>query len=273
MEEVVEKTELVRVEPEAKSLLQVIARAASDPAVDIEKMQQLLAMQERIHARNAEIEFAAAMVCCQAEIPQVLRDATNDFNKSRYARLESINKQIVPIYTKHGFSLSFGTADPVAPGNIKLICRVSHVAGHSRDHQCELSPDAVGAGGKANKTAVQAFGSTVSYGRRYLTLLIFNVTLTNEDTDGRTPGEAPEAEPTAPKVSPRAERKQIPEMVERGNKLGSLFDAYKKNCDLGKDTREDFVTWAKSALKTDADLTKLSCWTDEMIARAKEACL
>ena len=33
-------------------------------------------------------------------------------------------------------------------------------------------------------TAIQALGSTVSYGRRYLTLMIFNVALTNEDDDG-----------------------------------------------------------------------------------------
>jgi hypothetical protein len=36
------------------SLLEVISRAASDPTVDIEKMERLMAMHERITARDAE---------------------------------------------------------------------------------------------------------------------------------------------------------------------------------------------------------------------------
>lgn len=46
--------------------------------------------------------------------------------------------------------------------------------------------DMVGIKGNANKTATHGFGSTISYGRRYLTLLVFNITLTNEDNDGNT---------------------------------------------------------------------------------------
>jgi hypothetical protein len=43
--------------------------------------------------------------------------------------------------------------------------------------------------GNQNKTATHGFGSTMSYGRRYLICLIFNITLTNEDQDGNQPGE------------------------------------------------------------------------------------
>jgi hypothetical protein len=273
MEATVEQGGIVTLGPEPSSLIQVIARAASDPTVDIEKMQQLLAMKERIDAKNAEMEFNLAMMLCQAEIPAICKDAKNSHTNSRYATLEAVNDKIVPAYTKHGFALSFGTTDSKLEGYIRLTCHVSHTAGHSRDYQADLPLDGAGSQGKANKTGVQAFGSTVSYGRRYLTCLIFNVTLTNEDRDGRPMGQAPDADPDAPEVPTREQRKQIPEMVERGQKLASLFDAYKRNCDPGKDTREAFVAWAKSALKTDADLTKLSCWTDEMIVKAKEACL
>src|SRR3546814_13380927 len=46
---------------ESSSLLAVISRAASDPNVDLDKMERLLAMQERIVARQAEALFASAL--------------------------------------------------------------------------------------------------------------------------------------------------------------------------------------------------------------------
>jgi hypothetical protein len=38
--------------------------------------------------------------------------------------------------------------------------------------------------GSPNKTAIHGFGSAMSYGRRYLLLLIFNLAMRHEDNDG-----------------------------------------------------------------------------------------
>src|SRR6185312_16869960 len=103
-----ERKELAPVS-EAAALIQVIERAARDPSIDMDKMERLLAMQERIFARNAEIAFNDAMRAVQAEMPRIQRDANNQQTSSKYARLETINKKITPVYTQHGFSLSFGT--------------------------------------------------------------------------------------------------------------------------------------------------------------------
>lgn len=175
-----------RQEPQsdATALIQVIERAASNPSIDVEKMERLLAMQERILTRNAEVSFNTAMRAAQEEMPKVLRNKRNDQTNSKYADLEKVNDAIVPVYTRHGFSLSFGTADSPLEGHIRLTCLVSHIEGHSRPYQCDMPLDMAGLKGNQNKTATHAHGSTMSYGRRYLTLLIFNVTLTNEDTDG-----------------------------------------------------------------------------------------
>lgn len=168
----------------ATSILSVIERAARSPDVDVEKMERLFALQERIVAREAETAFNAAMQAAQSEMPRIKRDAENRQTQSLYARLESVNQKVVPIYTKHGFSLSFGSADCPLEGHIRITCLVSHSAGHSRTYQCDVPLDLTGMKGTQNKTATHAFGSTMSYGRRYLTLLIFNISLTNEDTDG-----------------------------------------------------------------------------------------
>ena len=174
---------------ETGAVLSMIAHAARDPACDIDKMERLMALQERMRRDEAEKQFNAAMSACQAAMPRVLRAATNSHNHSRYAKLEQIAKVAAPIYTKHGFSLSFDTEQGAPAGYVRMICKVAHAAGFSRDVRADLPLDAAGSQGKANKTGIQAWGSTMSYGRRYLTLLVFNIALTDEDNDGQPVGE------------------------------------------------------------------------------------
>ena len=169
---------------ETAAIFSMIERAARDPSIDLDRLERLFALRETMRREEAERQFNEAMSRAQAEMPRVMRDATNSHNSSRYARLETIAKAITPVITKHGFSLSFDTEPSQLAGHHRMICTVAHAAGHSRQHKADLPADAAGAQGRANKTSIQAFGSTMSYGRRYLTLLIFNVALTNEDNDG-----------------------------------------------------------------------------------------
>lgn len=163
----------------------MIERLAANKDVDVEKLERMLAMQERILAKQGEMAFNEAMKTCQEEMPAILRNKENQQTNSRYADLEAVNNAIVPIYTKHGFSLSFGTADCPVTAHYRITCLVSHTGGHSRPYQADIPIDAAGIKGTANKTGTHAFGSTMSYGRRYVTLMIFNLTLTNEDNDGQ----------------------------------------------------------------------------------------
>lgn len=164
-------------------MIEVIGRAARDPAVDIEKMERLLAMQERMMALQAKAEYGRAMSACQAEMPHVFKDANNTFTKSRYSKPETISKVIKPIYTKHGFSLSYSTAECPIPEWIRVTCTVRHTAGHEEVHHVDLPMDVEGAKGGATKSRVQGCVSTISYGRRNLALMIFNVA-TTDDRDG-----------------------------------------------------------------------------------------
>lgn len=174
--------------PEPANILDVISRAANDPSTDVSKMEKLLEMFERVSARQAEVSFNAAMKSAQEEMPKILRNRENQQTNSRYADLEQVNAAIVPVYTRHGFSLSFGTKESQLPAHYCITCLVSHIAGHSRSYQADVPTDMTGMKGNQNKTATHGFGSTMSYGRRYLTLLIFNITLTNkEDNDGNGP--------------------------------------------------------------------------------------
>lgn len=168
----------------APALFAMVERAAKDPSCDVNKAERMMDMALKLMALEAEQKFNAAMASCQSEIPPVLRDAQNPSTNSRYTRLETLHEKVMPIATKHGFSMSFGTADCPVAGNFRVTCVIRHNGGHSTTAQIDLPNDSMGAKGNQNKTLVHGAGSSMSYARRYLTMMIFNVALTNEDDDG-----------------------------------------------------------------------------------------
>jgi len=169
--------------PSAASLLQAISTAASNPTVDIDKMERFFAMYEKTRATEAEIAFNAAMSRAQSKILPVLNNAENTQTRSRYAKLSAINKEIVPAYTSEGLSISFDIGDPPEGAGMRMIAIVSHEAGHTRRYHMDLALDDKGAQGTVNKTKLHAAGSTSSYARRYLICMIFNAS-TEDDNDG-----------------------------------------------------------------------------------------
>lgn len=178
-----ETKEIAVTHSESTSIMAVIERAATNPDVDVTKMQQLLDMQERIMDRNAAQAYSASMVAAQNEMPAVGKDARNDHTKSNYTTSENLIAKIKPVYAKHKLAMSFSEGESNREGYIRILCDVTHADGHTKQYHHDLPLDDKGIQGSANKTAVHATGSTVSYGRRYLTMMIFNIS-TGDDNDG-----------------------------------------------------------------------------------------
>lgn len=167
-------------------LLNFIERAARDPEFDVAKFGELLRMQRDIVTEQERREFNRAMSAAQAEMLPVIRDATNAHIGSKYARLETIDREMRPVYTQHGFSVRYGSAPSPREGWLRIICTVSHVGGYSETNYLDAPPDASGQQGRSNKTPVQAVGSSVTYLRRYLLTMVFNIVLANDDDDGES---------------------------------------------------------------------------------------
>lgn len=185
------KTELIQREEstqvaqvaESTTILQVIQRAAADPQCDIEKMERLMQMKERMDAKQAEADFNAALSRVQAGMGRVEADATNSQTRSQYATYGKLDKAVRPVYTAEGFSLSFST-EPAPEGMVGMVCFVSHRSGHTREYRALVPSDGKGAKGGDVMTKTHAFGSGTSYGMRYLLKMIFNIAIGEEDDDG-----------------------------------------------------------------------------------------
>jgi hypothetical protein len=179
---------------ESATLLAMISRAATDPSCDVEKMERLYAMHERMCDRQAAEAFAVAMSKAQAQVTKAVKDRHNEQTKSDYATLEAIDAAVRPVYTAHGFSLSFDTVESPLANHVRVACHVMHAGGHAKTYTYDNPMDDTGIAGKVNKTPTHARGSAVTYGRRYLTLLIFNLSTGYHDDDGNGAGAEPEPE-------------------------------------------------------------------------------
>ena len=178
---------------QASQVMNSLMGAMDNGNLQPEQLGMILEMQEKILDRQAKQDFSIAMSECQSEMPNILKTAENKQTHSKYETLDALNKVVSPVYTSHGFSISFGTdtAHNIDDPMIRVTAEVSHRGGWSKEYHYELPYDMTGIAGTVNKTKIHASGSTLSYGRRYLLKLIFNLTTVDElDDDGNANGQS-----------------------------------------------------------------------------------
>lgn len=167
---------------EAGAIVSMIERFATDPNVNIEKLERLVAMHERMKAQQAKAAYTAALAAMQPKLPAITErgkiQISRDARPMTYARWEDINDAIKPVLAEHGFALSFRTGE--ADGRITVTGVLSHADGHTEETTMRLPLDQSG-----SKNAVQAVGSSTSYGKRYTACALLNLTSRGEDDDGR----------------------------------------------------------------------------------------
>lgn len=168
--------------------VQMIERVAVNPDVDVAKLEKLLDMQERILRHTAEAAFNAAFAEMQASLPEVAERGKTD--RTHYATLEDIIQAVRPVLAAHGFALSHETEWP-DDKHVRVIGILTHRAGHSRRSVFLAAADASG-----SKNAIQALGSSISYGRRYTTADLLNIATRKQDDDGE--GSVRARQPEAP---------------------------------------------------------------------------
>jgi len=166
-----------------------ILESAVEKGADPDALTKLMDLQERIMKSEAEQAYNKAMRLAQSEMPKIIKTKENKQTGSMYADLGAINEQVTPVYTMHGFSLSFGTEEALMDSYIRIICDVMHEKGHVKKYHFDLPLDQAGIMGKVNKTTIHATASTTSYGQRYLIKMIFNLCIDNEDDDAQTSGQ------------------------------------------------------------------------------------
>lgn len=170
--------------------LMMIERAASDPRVDIDKMDRLLQMKERRDAKEAQVEYDRAMADAQEDMRPVRANLDNPQTRSKYADYSALDKVVRPIYARHGFSLSFTTAEGAPDNCVRIVCTVAHRSGHRERPLLDMPADGKGARGNDVMTKTHATGAAITYGKRYLLGMIFNLAVTRDDDGNDADGDS-----------------------------------------------------------------------------------
>lgn len=168
---------------EAAALISMIERAAADPAIDIDRIERMYAMYERAAARNARSAYDQALADMAPELPTIEKTASILHGTkliAKYARWEDIAIPVTKVLVKYGFSLSF----KMAQEDTRVV--VTAILAHRDGHREETSfPFPLDSG--PGRSAIQAVGSSVSYGKRYAAGLLLNIITKDEDNDGAGP--------------------------------------------------------------------------------------
>lgn len=167
---------------EAGHVLEAIVRAAADPTIDVGKLERLLGLQQTILSDQRRASFMAAMARVQEKMPRVTKTGVitdRDGNiRSRFAPLQDIDQVIRPLLQEEGFAFSFNSESSDAK-TFQFSATLAHRDGHTETRHLPLPLDA-----SQYRSPVQNVGSSLSYARRQLIKMFFNIIEINEDDDG-----------------------------------------------------------------------------------------
>lgn len=165
---------------EVAAIFSLIERVSADPNLPLERVEQAFAFYQRVQADQARRAYYAAFAAMQPELPLVEKRGRGH-NDKKYARFEDVMQDIRPKLALHGFSISFRTSNK--DGRVIVTGVLAHRDGHAEETTLDLPSDTSG-----SKNAVQAIGSSTSYGKRYITFSLLGIAARDEDDDGKAAG-------------------------------------------------------------------------------------
>jgi len=245
----------------ASSVLALINRLALDPHADVEKLDPIIAMYERLKAKEAELQYNAAKgrILKKLAAMKIVKNkpALYDIEEGRpqngtheafkYAPLEEIDKHLRPLLAEEEMDLSYSD-EPLQSGGLLIRGRLKHLpSGHYEDSFIPAPLDTTG-----SKSEVQAVGSTNSFLRRYITCNIFNIVVVGEDDDGNGG------------TMDEAQTKTILDLIKKA-KVGPKFLKYMK----AETVAEAGSLEAAVATIAARDYRKAISTLDEQIAKAE----
>ncbi len=147
--------------------------------------------------------LSEALVAAQAEMPRLVKDEEANTGKFayRYLSLQGLLEQVLPVLNRHGLAL---IQTPAYFEGVDLLwTRIRHVSGDEVKEAMRLpiGPDAT----------AQAYGSALSYARRYAVLAFLGLAPDEDDDGAKASGAGSSSARPAPRqAAPEDPRKSSP---------------------------------------------------------------
>jgi hypothetical protein len=207
--------------PTADPMVSMIERLILNPDADLDKLERMLAMKERIEAQQAKTSFARDLSAARATVPPIIKDACVDFTHNgkrtfyQHETLAGIAKIIDPILSRHGLSYRFRTDQ--GNGGVRVTCVIQHSDGHSEETSLVVAPDQSG-----NKNGFQAVGSAVTYLQRYTLKAALGLSAEVDDDAQSASSPTTEDKPTR-QAEPRKTTQEKVEAAQTADDINALL--------------------------------------------------
>lgn len=161
--------------PNANLTPQQMVSLAVSQGADVEKLKQLMDLQERWEANEARKAFTAAKSAFKKNPPKVIKDLENKQYKSMYASIGNFVTTVNAALGEHGLEASWSLNQG---DQIEVTCVLSHVMGHSERVMLKSGPDTSGA-----KNPLQQIKSAITYLELATFQAITGIVAINEGND------------------------------------------------------------------------------------------
>jgi hypothetical protein len=166
-----------RKEPSVAMMLQKVIDGGIT-ADNVSALESLVGLYDRMQAKQAEKDFAAALTELQGETIRVQAtkavDVKNGIPRYTFAPYEEIMRTVQPMLTRQGFSVTFDTK--IDGDRLYSVCTLTHKSGHSRSNQF-----AVRFGKPPGSSDAQGDMSTKSYAKRGALCDALNISIDHDD--------------------------------------------------------------------------------------------
>ena len=186
----------------------VIERAALDPNFDVDKLERLVSMQEAQELRAGDRAFNEALSAAEAEMSTISTNANNPQTRSRYATFARLDGEVRPIYTSHGFGIQFNTEPMGEPNMIRVVGMLSNGI-IARRFQVDMPIVTQGMRGQDMMTRTHATTSAISYGKRQLLIMMFNLAIGDDDDGNRAGGQVRRPPPPVNQARTQAQAQNL----------------------------------------------------------------
>lgn len=167
--------------PEVNALLEL----AINKGVDVETLERLFELEQRVTERNARGAFFAALNAFQDDCPDIEQTKSakiatksgRDYEYT-YAPLDEITRTIRPVLREHGLAYSWTTEQSDRADFLHVVCVLRHIDGHE-----ERAVFPVPTATQAAMSGAQKQGAALTYGRRQSLVSVLGLTV-SDDVDG-----------------------------------------------------------------------------------------
>ena len=131
--------------------------------------------------------FNAALQRMQTKLKSIPKRGWNPDTKSHYAKEEDIDNQLDALLFDEKMSLSF---EPESHPEVDMmrIVGILSLGAFSKRYPLDMPADGKGAKGGGVMSRTHATGSAITYGKRYLKNMIFNLHFTDDDGNAAAEG-------------------------------------------------------------------------------------